>query len=524
MDDHGTFSLPDFLEDENANFVTNVLSKKHVEIIKEILVSHSYTTLCVVNSFIPMDVQTIEQILTIIIKFKYAKSKTLLEPIIRLAVHINRHYTNTFQIKKMIEIMKLSFEDEATLRLFDQGMMALFSGTSQAEYSDLIDTLHETGISNKKFFLYLEAIYEAGHDLGLITDTNIADHIERLHACNYLIQVPKFTSIDGISLYAENLKDLSIGVMRKSNFLFTTRTPATLYHIYNDILYILAAWNMIFNYQKETKRLQIWIQHEINSLMEPMFLAYYQIPSTKEIILDIAALIANMNLVPPEADYSSHFRLIIQRCFDFVEIMIKHNLHIIPSFLKSHIIAFEESIKRAPEGTDLSYFLSDDYDNQTDDFPRELDFGKADNILCTPDFFAFTQDDIVPFGILAQMPICYDKVTDVEDDDILQTEYETTSNILLPINAISVELSISLNDIVPYIKEQNGLLTSSPTSSLDISVQDEQSSRRNSITSTISLPIYNSEQIDSRDRRAHSEPVGNQRISDLASILHNTNL
>ncbi|AAD49629.1 U14 [Human betaherpesvirus 6B] len=463
MEGSKTFNIPTFVLDENCNFIPDVLSRANAKFIKEVLIRDSYNAVCLANSFIPMATQTVEQILIIITKFKFSRSRDLLMSVFRLGVHINRFYAGKNQVKHMITMMKSLFDTEEAMRQLDRALMGLFVDARDNSYMPLIAlSLHENGLPDSKFIKAVRLIQTTVNSFHNRPDADIEQYAEKLRAYNYLYKIPKYSLKEAVDIYSDNLKDLTIGVNKKPTLLFTSSDDAYLSHIYNDLLFLTSTWNMIYNCKKEIRRLNTWIKYEINSIMETAVLVGFQLPDLKETILDLAALISNMNLVSPDKELFPHYKLILAKLFEICIFATKANICILPSFIKGHLIEFEDVLKRSNDDEDLNYLLlkSRDSDDEYDEDkpPIQVDPGRVDNVLTDSDFFNVTPENA--FSSIAIMPISYDKTIDVEDNEIQVLEVEMQSLSAVVYGAVASKYGLSLEQVIRKLNRNEGRTSS----------------------------------------------------------------
>ena len=510
MEQQKGFSIPFFVTDENCNFVPEILPRIHTKFLKDVLIADSYNSVSWANSFIPMPIQTLEQIMVLITKFKFSRSRDFLFPVIRLAVHINRFHTGKKQLKTMIEIMKSLFNTEEAMRRFDEALMILFSNEQTNTYmTNIALSMHENGLPDSKFMNALKMIYRAGNSFDNQPDNDIESYNEKLKIYNYLIKIPKYTLKAGVDLYNENIKDLSIGIQRQPTLLFTSRNDFSLKAIYNDVLFLVSAWNMIINYKKEQRRLFSWITFEINSLMENVVLAAFQLPDLKEMTLDLSALIANMNLLKPNDDYSPHFKLIINKFFEIGIFVTKSYICILPSFVKSQLISFENVLSSNRHAEDVTFILTsskesdDEYDE--DKPPRQVDPDRVDNILMESDFFNVKPENA--FSEIALMPISHDKIIDVNNSNIQVLETELAHTNLFVYSAIAQKYDLPLKEYVERLNVYNPDLSSGNST---------PARNSNSIRTT---PVLNISRPGSTTPSGNSARYGNNTPRSITPVL-----
>ncbi|ANC96535.1 tegument protein UL35 [macacine betaherpesvirus 9] len=455
MEQQKTFSIPFFVSDENCNFVPEILPRIHTKFLKDVLIADSYNSVCWANSFIPMPIQTLEQIMVLITKFKFSRSRDFLFPVFRLAVHINRYHTGKQQIRTMVDIMKSLFNTETSMRRLDDALMTLFATEQTSSYmTNIALSLHENGFPDSKFLTALKMIYRTGNSFQNQRDEDMDNYSEKLKTYNYLLKIPKYTLKSAVDVYNENIKDLSIGIQRQPTLLFTSRNDTSLKNIYNDILFLVSTWNMIFNYKKEQRRLLTWIKYEINSIMENVVLTGFQLPDLKEMILDLSALISTMNLLKKSDDYSPHLKLIINKLFEIGVFVTKSYISILPSFVKSQLISFEGVLRDNQENVDITYLLTtskesdDEYDE--DKLPRQIDPERVDNILMEQDFFNVNSENA--FSEIALMPIAFDKIMDVEDPNVQVLEVELSHISLFVYSAIAQKYDLPFKEFIKRLK------------------------------------------------------------------------
>ena len=468
MEEPKTFNIPTFVLDENCNFIPEVLSRANAKYIKDVLIRDSYNTVCLANSFIPMTIQAVEQILTIITKFKFSRARDLFTKILRLGVHINRFYAGKKQVKHMITMMKSLFDTEEDMRRLDRALMGLFVNTRDSSYMPLIAlSLHENGFPDSKFAKAVKLICTTLNSFHNRPDADIEQYTQKLKAYNYLYKIPPYTLKEAVDIYSENLKDLSIGVNKKPTLLFTSSDDGYLSHIFNDMLFLTSTWNMIYNCKVEIRRLNTWIKYEINSIIEDCVLVGFQLPDLKDTILDLAALTSNMNLVSPDKDLFSHYKLILAKLFELSISATKANICILPTFIKSNLIEFEDVLKRSNDDEDLNYLLlkSNDSDDEYDEdkLPIQVDPGRVDNVLTDSNFFNVTADNA--FSSIAIMPISYDKTIDVEGNEIQVLEVEMQSLSTVVYGAVANKYGLSLPQVIRRLNQNEGRASSRASSS-----------------------------------------------------------
>lgn len=172
-------------------------------------------------------------------------------------------------------------------------------------------------------------------------------------------------------------------------------------------------------------------------------------PGTREQILDIGAVIASMNHVADEWKLAPFFITTIQKSFEFLITSMNSGIHIMPSFIKSHLVLLDQKLSAFPPDLDFELVV---FDPENDANPAHLhtrlDPDRVDSPLNTLDMFDFSSTDLRKFSALAQLPLTYDFVSDVRDKDILQTEREISNHLILPIAAIAKRCGVSIRRVI----------------------------------------------------------------------------
>lgn len=437
--------------DERFNFPERILSQDDLTFIRDAICDGDEGVMAAINSGLPMQSYVLDSLLSIRVKHRFSKVRLILEPIIAFTVTVS-HFYNGRRIFREATTKRAQMFTSSDIQRLDSGLRRLYraTGTLDNPY-DLLEAVEELDVTQGVYQSHLQSIYRLLTKINF--DISMTQQLDftGLSVFNYIFDAPKFTTQEAIAMYTSNLADITRRAQRPLSALTVSKRSKDVHDVLNDIMFSLALGNMIIRHEDALKALKKSLLMKLNNLCAKLYMTYTQVPSTKEIFLEIAK--ESFALVSSESEDPPEFGRVIASMLRFVRAVITADVYANPDYVTQQVFAVNSRIydlegAAVGHGTDLdvemdptspytaSYYITNPYTDK--------------NIFkCPKDLTSYMGRSMI------KKKLTQDLVTECTDNSLTYETFELDMLGDLILEGAAKHLKITLEQLSHYLETVN---------------------------------------------------------------------
>lgn len=372
-------------------FPPDLFSAENIELFEEVLTKKSLQSIQHVMTNKPVKLFTTDQQLYVMTRCYYSYGKNFVIPAARLIILMCKYINNLLRFNVMDKILTNSRPDN--INHYADVLAAPGSGILLKNITIAMKDCRMTPI---KFARAITEIYEKrAHSLGFDTVPVFEDlepEYRKFMQHNELFHCPNFSSSQAIEVYLDNIQKLNSDSDEvRLSFYMNLPTPPMDAHIANDLLFLAAAWNMMYNFKLETERLYMLASTEAISFAEIFLLSVKQNYNLSQKYTEYLKSLHILNYLHISCKHKARtFRALIKILLDAIKEVLEHaEIQISPSLIKACYVNLQrQCLDSQPPESRLSLFIpgKEDTDFTNTAMPKIFTVSQFNNILEDPDY------------------------------------------------------------------------------------------------------------------------------------------
>lgn len=360
-------NYPGIPVDEHLNFIRGLLSEADIVYTRDELIeagNHDFVGL--LNSGLPMPTFALETLVAFQIRPSHIRCRQIAEKALKLAIMINHYYRSRSIFQAGIYALRDAMSRNNNLHRIESGLRRLMTALDMEENPFyLIENLEELDVLDGEYKDHLRTVYDICNRAGISIPEETRLLYPRLTLFNHLYMAPLFTSEEAVSVFAENLRSLTLGTGAPLALLTernATRDPEP---VLNDVLFALSMNNALSRHRQELYTLKRWILEKLNLLCVDIYTAYTQVPEIRDLFrMTVLSVVDTLEAgIEDDAQYFT-FAPILSNVFQLLKELHKTRVYVLPDFVRFSVFTVSTRLHNAREG--VSNGPSDEIDLEYD--------------------------------------------------------------------------------------------------------------------------------------------------------------
>ncbi|AEV80741.1 tegument protein UL35 [Aotine betaherpesvirus 1] len=324
------YSFPSLPVDESLNFRADLFTDTHRHLLKDLVTVGSGGYVGILCYGMPIPTHLLETMVDFQLKPTYMRVKLLATPIVEIAIMAN-HYHNSYGIlqetKARFHEMYSGATKHRLVRSFQKLCRRLPVAVNANEIIDCLETPDVTFGTMTQCLSQLNQLREAA-DLSPSEDTRA--RYGTLTAYNLLYVPPRFLTSRGVSLYSENLGDITRKTHAPMRSLIMDQRPRTAATILDDMSFAVSMAHLCVRHKLELQQLRSWIWAKCNELVDDAYFVYTQAPEVKDAFLNVMASMRLTQSDPRMLAYQNMLGTLL----DFLQAVYHTGIYAVPKFMR----------------------------------------------------------------------------------------------------------------------------------------------------------------------------------------------
>lgn len=320
---------------DTLNFSNALISDDDIAYIVSLLDESCLSLLGMLNYGVPMPIHEIEAVFQLQLRHDALMCREVATDVIKLVVLCNHYYNSHTTLTNTIQQIRRVFSG-ANLERLEAGLARLYRATdSQSNAFYTTENIGRLDLPTGAYMKELRLLYDICNRAGLTVSDSAKESYFMLNAYNHIYKPPRYTSSEGVRMYADNLKNLAMRFDSPLRILTAEKRTRDPEETANDLMFALSMTNLMLMHQDELALLKQWILAIMNEMCATLYIAYLQVPSTSSLYGSVVDNV--MRLTENGISESSErpvFSDVLAAMLTFIKSLYSANVYIVPSLFK----------------------------------------------------------------------------------------------------------------------------------------------------------------------------------------------
>lgn len=436
--------------DSNHNFPDQLISSEDLQLILNCLPDGDAGLIAALNAGLPMQAYVFDSLCNVRVRHQFVKVRLILEPTIAFAVAA-AHYYNGGRILREATARRAQMFAAPDLQRLDLGLRRLYQAARSEENPyDIMEAVEDLDLPRGAYEKHLKTIYGLLQAVNVDLAATSRLNYQRLSTFNYLFDSPKFLTQEAIETYADNLADITRHNTRQPlRSLTVFKRSKDFDDVSNDIMFSLALGNAIVQHQAALIAMRKSLLLKLSALCERSYVAYTQVPDTKEIFAELSR--QTFNLISSATNESPDFGPPIATLMRFVRALMDANVYVCPSYVAGQIFALNSrmyNLQSPLSGHDTELEIESDPSGPYDqvDYHAINPYTDSNLFKCPKDLTNYLGDGLIRTRMVQSL------ITEVTETSVTYENYELDAVNDMILEGASRYLKIGLDQLRHYME------------------------------------------------------------------------